>query len=118
MVLMSDMTCFRSLLGGKIPIRWTAPEAIRYRKFSSASDVWSYGIVLWETMAFGERPYWDWSNFEVIKQSFTLYPELCTVRCVSSRMYQVLQRIHSLFFIRMLFFRPRLNILIFLLILG
>ncbi|XP_078355358.1 ephrin type-A receptor 4-like, partial [Oculina patagonica] len=52
--------------GGKIPIRWTAPEAIRYRKFSSSSDVWSYGIVMWETMAFGERPYWDWSNFEVM----------------------------------------------------
>uniref|UniRef100_A0A4W5L922 receptor protein-tyrosine kinase n=1 Tax=Hucho hucho TaxID=62062 RepID=A0A4W5L922_9TELE len=32
--------------GGKIPIRWTAPEAIQYRKFTSASDVWSYGIVI------------------------------------------------------------------------
>ena len=53
--------------GGKIPIRWTAPEAIRYRKFSSSSDVWSYGIVLWEAMSFGERPYWDWNNFEVMK---------------------------------------------------
>lgn len=52
--------------GGKIPIRWTAPEAMRYRKFSTSSDVWSYGIVLWEAMSFGERPYWDWSNFEVM----------------------------------------------------
>uniref|UniRef100_A0A8C6TG09 receptor protein-tyrosine kinase n=1 Tax=Neogobius melanostomus TaxID=47308 RepID=A0A8C6TG09_9GOBI len=48
--------------GGKIPIRWTAPEAIAYRKFTSASDVWSFGIVMWEVMAFGERPYWDMSN--------------------------------------------------------
>ena len=45
--------------GGKIPIRWTAPEAIAYRKFTSASDVWSYGIVMWEVMSYGERPYWD-----------------------------------------------------------
>lgn len=51
--------------GGKIPIRWTAPEAIAYRKFTSASDVWSFGIVMWEVMAFGERPYWDMSNHEV-----------------------------------------------------
>lgn len=51
--------------GGKIPIRWTAPEAIQYRKFTSASDVWSFGIVMWEVMAFGERPYWDMSNHEV-----------------------------------------------------
>ena len=51
--------------GGKIPIRWTAPEAIAFRKFTSASDVWSYGIVMWEVMSFGERPYWDMSNQDV-----------------------------------------------------
>lgn len=56
---------FFSQQGGKIPIRWTAPEAIAYRKFTSASDVWSFGIVMWEVMAFGERPYWDMSNHEV-----------------------------------------------------
>ncbi|XP_077998531.1 ephrin type-B receptor 1-B-like [Glandiceps talaboti] len=53
--------------GGKIPIRWTAPEAIAYKKFTSASDVWSYGIVMWEVMSYGERPYWNWSNRDVIK---------------------------------------------------
>uniref|UniRef100_A0AAV2LP11 receptor protein-tyrosine kinase n=1 Tax=Knipowitschia caucasica TaxID=637954 RepID=A0AAV2LP11_KNICA len=52
--------------GGKIPIRWTAPEAIAYGKFSSASDVWSYGIVMWEVMSYGERPYWEMSNQDVI----------------------------------------------------
>ena len=53
--------------GGKIPIRWTAPEAIAYRKFTTASDVWSYGIVMWEVMSYGERPYWNWTNQDVIK---------------------------------------------------
>ncbi|NXJ67609.1 EPHB1 protein, partial [Rostratula benghalensis] len=60
----SDPT-YTSSLGGKIPVRWTAPEAIAYRKFTSASDVWSYGIVMWEVMSFGERPYWDMSNQDV-----------------------------------------------------
>uniref|UniRef100_H3CG88 receptor protein-tyrosine kinase n=1 Tax=Tetraodon nigroviridis TaxID=99883 RepID=H3CG88_TETNG len=60
----SDPT-YTSSLGGKIPIRWTAPEAIAYRKFTSASDVWSYGIVMWEVMSYGERPYWDMSNQDV-----------------------------------------------------
>lgn len=46
-------------------MRWTAPEAIAYRKFTSASDVWSYGIVTWEVMSYGERPYWDMSNQDV-----------------------------------------------------
>lgn len=60
-----DLLMFLFCQGGKIPIRWTAPEAIAYRKFTSASDVWSFGIVMWEVMAFGERPYWDMSNHEV-----------------------------------------------------
>lgn len=51
--------------GCKIPIRWTAPEAFQNRKFSSASDVWSFGILMWEVMSYGERPYWDMSNQEV-----------------------------------------------------
>ncbi|KAL1115801.1 hypothetical protein AAG570_006091 [Ranatra chinensis] len=53
--------------GGKIPVRWTAPEAIAFRKFTSASDAWSFGIVCWEVMSYGERPYWNWSNQDVIK---------------------------------------------------
>ncbi|CAG0888322.1 unnamed protein product [Cyprideis torosa] len=53
--------------GGKIPVRWTAPEAIAFRKFTWASDVWSFGIVSWEVMSYGERPYWNWSNQDVIK---------------------------------------------------
>lgn len=61
----SHLSFFCLPQGGKIPVRWTAPEAIAYRKFTSASDVWSYGIVMWEVMSFGERPYWDMSNQDV-----------------------------------------------------
>ncbi|XP_017312319.1 ephrin type-A receptor 6 [Ictalurus punctatus] len=65
-VLEDDPEASYTTTGGKIPIRWTAPEAIQYRKFSSASDVWSYGIVMWEVMSYGERPYWEMSNQDVI----------------------------------------------------
>ncbi|VDK83244.1 unnamed protein product [Litomosoides sigmodontis] len=54
--------------GGKIPVRWTAPEAITHRKFTAASDVWSFGVVMWEVCSFGERPYWDWTNQKVISE--------------------------------------------------
>lgn len=75
--------------GGKIPIRWTAPEAIAYRKFTSASDVWSFGIVMWEVMAFGERPYWDMSNHEARFIFHIIFPNLmvemdCFSQCRSN----------------------------------
>ncbi|XP_070829579.1 ephrin type-B receptor 3 [Chaetodon trifascialis] len=70
---------YTSSLGGKIPIRWTAPEAIAFRKFTSASDVWSYGIVMWEVVSYGERPYWDMSNQDVmtaVEQDYRLPPPM------------------------------------------
>uniref|UniRef100_A0A673K142 Ephrin type-A receptor 10 n=1 Tax=Sinocyclocheilus rhinocerous TaxID=307959 RepID=A0A673K142_9TELE len=58
---------YSTLHGGKSLVLWTAPEAIQYHRYSSASDVWSFGIVMWEVMSFGERPYWDMGNQDVIK---------------------------------------------------
>ena len=40
-----------------LPVRWTAPEAIFDKQFSSASDVWSFGITMWEIFTFGEKPF-------------------------------------------------------------
>uniref|UniRef100_A0A671XVI9 receptor protein-tyrosine kinase n=1 Tax=Sparus aurata TaxID=8175 RepID=A0A671XVI9_SPAAU len=73
----SNLVCKVSDFG--LSLRWTAPEAIAYRKFTSASDVWSYGIVMWEVMSFGERPYWDMSNQDVInaiEQDYRLPPPM------------------------------------------
>ncbi|KAH0503009.1 Ephrin type-A receptor 10 [Microtus ochrogaster] len=49
-------------MSGRSPALWAAPETLQFGHFSSASDVWSFGIVMWEVMAFGERPYWDMSG--------------------------------------------------------
>jgi len=68
-------------------VRWTAPEAIAYRKFTSASDVWSYGVVTWEVTSYGERPYWSWPNQDVISavnRGFKLPPPMVRRRSLSN----------------------------------
>ncbi|NXU44215.1 EPHAA protein, partial [Drymodes brunneopygia] len=56
-----------STMRGKSLVLWSAPEAIQFHHFSPASDVWSFGIVMWEVMSYGERPYWDMSHQDVMK---------------------------------------------------
>ena len=64
---------YKTLKSGKIPVRWTEPEAIQFKKFTTSSDIWSYGIVLWEIISYGERPYWDWTNNEVLLYRIRVY---------------------------------------------
>jgi serine/threonine protein kinase len=51
----------------KIPVRWVAPEVFMRKKFSQWSDVWSYGVTVWEIMENGLVPYWEKSTNEEVK---------------------------------------------------
>ncbi|NXK98354.1 FES kinase, partial [Formicarius rufipectus] len=74
----------------QIPVKWTAPEALNYGRYSSESDVWSFGILLWEAFSLGAVPYTNLSNQqtrEAVEQGVRLdRPEQCP-----EEVYQLMQ---------------------------
>ncbi|XP_042859998.1 tyrosine-protein kinase Shark-like isoform X3 [Penaeus japonicus] len=53
--------------GGKWPLKWYAPESINYGTFTHSSDVWSYGITLWEMYTFGNQPYGELPGHKILE---------------------------------------------------
>ncbi|EFO26761.1 TK/FAK protein kinase [Loa loa] len=51
---------------GKLPIKWMAPESINYRCFSKATDVWMFGVCMWEILTYGVKPWQGVRNHNVI----------------------------------------------------
>ena len=74
-VKLSDVGLSRTLAGSdyyrkvsntKVPIKWMAPESVLERLYTSASDVWSFGVLCWEVYALGEAPYSQMRYHEII----------------------------------------------------
>ena len=49
-----------------LPVRWMSPESILYGKFTTETDIWAFGILLWEVFTFGQQPYFGLQNEEVL----------------------------------------------------
>ncbi|CAI8056312.1 Ephrin type-A receptor 4a (Fragment) [Geodia barretti] len=76
---------------GQIPVKWTAPEALLYQRHSSASDVWSFGMVLYEMWALGLPPFRNTSNEEIVyihnrRRGYCLPPPPGTPRAIYNLM--------------------------------
>ncbi|CAG9769905.1 unnamed protein product [Ceutorhynchus assimilis] len=82
----------------KLPIKWTAPEALKHNKFSNKSDMWSFGILLWEIYSFGRVPYPRIPLVDVVRHVENGYkmeaPEGCP-----SEIYQIMRQVDNAFLI-------------------
>ena len=52
---------------GRMPVKWMALESLQQQKFTTKTDVWSFGILLWELLTRGITPYPDVDAFDVVK---------------------------------------------------
>ncbi|CAH1775696.1 unnamed protein product [Owenia fusiformis] len=62
-----DNEYYKAEAAGKWPLKWYAPECIYYFKFDSKSDVWSYGVTLWEALSYGAKPYKGKKGAEILR---------------------------------------------------
>lgn len=77
-----------SVSGGmkQIPIKWTAPEAMNYGRYTSASDVWSFGVLVWEVFSFGRIPYPGQTNTQA-RESVERGERMMSPKGCPDRMY-------------------------------
>nr|XP_005993132.1 PREDICTED: tyrosine-protein kinase ITK/TSK [Latimeria chalumnae] len=80
---------YTSSTGTKFPVKWSSPEVFRYSKYSSKSDVWSFGVLMWEVFTEGKMPYENRTNGEVV-EDITAGFRLLKPKLASDLVYQLM----------------------------
>ncbi|XP_036900712.1 tyrosine-protein kinase ITK/TSK [Sturnira hondurensis] len=80
---------YTSSTGTKFPVKWASPEVFSFSRYSSKSDVWSFGVLMWEVFSEGKIPYENRSNSEVVEDITTGF-RLYKPRLASSHIYQIM----------------------------
>uniref|UniRef100_A0A8D2LAB5 non-specific protein-tyrosine kinase n=1 Tax=Varanus komodoensis TaxID=61221 RepID=A0A8D2LAB5_VARKO len=81
---------YTSSMGTKFPVRWSAPEVFSYNRYSTKSDVWSFGVLMWETFSEGRLPYENKTNAEVVEE-ISAGARLYKPRLASNTIYKLMQ---------------------------
>ena len=76
-----DDDIYEAHAGEKFPTKWTAPEGVMYGRFTIKSDVWSFGILLYEISTHGDAPYSGMTNAQVTEEVQTGYRMPCPSGC-------------------------------------
>ena len=85
-----DEDIYEAHTGAKFPIKWTAPEAAMYSRFTIKSDVWSFGILLYELITYGRFPYPGMNNAQVLEALQTGYRMPCPMGC-PEQLYEIMR---------------------------
>nr|XP_014345443.1 PREDICTED: tyrosine-protein kinase Tec isoform X2 [Latimeria chalumnae] len=80
---------YTSSSGTKFPVKWSPPEVFNYSKFSSKSDVWSFGVLMWEVFTEGKMPFENNSNYEVV-QMVSKGQRLYRPKLASASVYEIM----------------------------
>ena len=76
-----DEGIYEAYTGAKFPIKWTAPEAAMYSHFTIKSDVWSFGILLYELITYGHIPYSGLNNAQALEAIVNGFHMPCPANC-------------------------------------
>ncbi|XP_053144152.1 tyrosine-protein kinase ITK/TSK [Hemicordylus capensis] len=85
---------YTSSMGTKFPIKWSAPEVFSYSRYSTKSDVWSFGVLMWEIFSEGRMPYENRTNIEVVDE-ISAGLRLYKPRLASSTIYKLMRQCWS-----------------------
>uniref|UniRef100_A0AAR2KHK8 non-specific protein-tyrosine kinase n=1 Tax=Pygocentrus nattereri TaxID=42514 RepID=A0AAR2KHK8_PYGNA len=80
---------YMSSAGSKFPVRWSPPEVLLYCKFSSKSDIWAFGVLMWEIYTLGRMPYERMNNTEIVDKVAAGY-RLYRPQMANDRIYSVM----------------------------
>ena len=90
MVRIISEDIFKARIGAKSTIKWTAPEAALYNRFTIKSDVWSFGILLYEFITYGRSPYPGMNNAQVLEALRNRYRMPCPMGC-PEQLYEIMK---------------------------
>ncbi|EKX37983.1 hypothetical protein GUITHDRAFT_43517, partial [Guillardia theta CCMP2712] len=74
------------------PVRWMAPESIRRRQYSEKSDVWAFGVTMWEVWTYGEVPYWEITNDAEVGPKVVDGERLAAPSACPPNVYSIMQK--------------------------
>ncbi|XP_026814902.1 fibroblast growth factor receptor homolog 1-like isoform X2 [Rhopalosiphum maidis] len=82
---------YRKTTDGRLPVKWMAPEALFHRVYTNQSDVWSYGVLLWEIMTLGGTPYPSVPNMEQLFNLLQSGHRMEKPSCCSLEIYMIMR---------------------------